>query len=188
MADDRDSGERTGRWSGLSVAAQIAAILGVPIGLATIVLAWLALKPDPNNGPAGNGSPPPPSVTPAEDLEASWAREQGRLCVRLNQEAAANQSGASADLAAQLPTLRAASATVGRFVADSTALDVPDSLRPDVQTMLGHWSEGMAYMTGMLRSAEQGDTISFDQRLEQFNGAMEQGMGIARRLGASPCS
>jgi hypothetical protein len=183
------------------VAAQIATIAGVPIAVIGIVLAAMALESK-DNVSESNGrqasetgsltakpSPnPEPSPAPSERPEFAWERDQGRLCQEMNRQAAANRAAPSAVLSEQLPTLRAASAIIGEFVAKSAELEAPESHRDQVQIMLGHWSEAEVFMTGMIRSAEQGDVSSFNQRFDQFNESMEKGMQVARDLGALQCT
>jgi hypothetical protein len=182
------------------VAAQIATIAGVPIAVIGIVLAAMALESKDNASGSNGGRPseagsltakpspnPKPSPAPSE-LESAWERDQGRLCQEMNRQAAANPSAPSAVLSEQLPTLRAASAIIGEFVAESADLEAPESHRGQVQIMLGHWSEAEVFMTGMIRSAEQGDVSSFNQRFDEFNESMETGMQVARDLGALQCT
>jgi hypothetical protein len=196
---------RPGRWSRLGVAAQIATVIGVPIGIIGVVLAAMTLSskdsapdggqltPVASTSMDGQNSPrpspsPSPSPAPTEGQASVWLREQGRLCRRLAREAEANAPAALGDLTEQLPTLRAASTIVGDFITDSAALDSPESVRGQVQTMLGHWSDAAVYMTGMIRSAEQGDASTFNERLEGFNSSMETGMRAARELGVTQCT
>jgi hypothetical protein len=183
------------------VAAQIATIAGVPLAVIGIVIGAMVLESKDNASESNGGQPsqtgsltakrspnPKPSPAPTESPESAWARDQGRLCQEMNRQAAANPSAPSADLGEQLPTLRAASAIIEEFVAESAALRAPESYRDQVQIMLGHWSDAAVFMTGMIRSAEQGDASSFNQRFDQFNESMEQGMQVARDLGALQCT
>jgi hypothetical protein len=183
------------------VAAQIATIVGLPIAVIGIVLAAMALesKDDASESNGGQRSEtgsltakpspnPKSSPAPPDRSESAWERDQGRLCLEMNRQAAANPSAPSPVLSEQLPTLHAASAIIGEFVAESADLEAPESHRDQVQIMLGHWSEADVFLTGMIRSAEQGDVASFNQRFDQFNESMEMGMQVARDLGALQCT
>jgi hypothetical protein len=170
------------------VAAQIATIVGVPIALIGIALAALALdSKDSGSDGSTSGQTTAESRTVPERTESAWELDQGRLCQEMNRQAAANPSPASPDLSAQLPTLRAASAIIEDFVAKSADLEIPASYQDRAQVMLAHWSDATTYMTGMVRSAEQADVSTFNQRIDEFNDAMEQGFGVARELGAVQC-
>jgi hypothetical protein len=190
-----DSDDRSSHWSRLGVAAQIATIVGVPIAVIGIVLAAMALDSKENVSGNGAGQPSEPGAPPAKSSpnrtpspESVWEAKQGRLCQEMNRQAAANATSPSSDLSQQLPTLRAASAIIGEFVTASANLEAPESYSDQVQVMLGHWSEANVFMTGMIRSAEQGDVSSFNQRIDQFNESMEQGLRVARELGALQCT
>jgi hypothetical protein len=188
-------GDRGSRWSRLGVAAQIATIAGVPIAVAGIVLAAMALESKDNGSESNSGQPSQsgsltaqPSRNPGPSQASVWERDQGRLCQEMNRQAAANPASPSPDLSAQLPTLRAASGIIGEFVVASSNLEAPESDHDQVQVMLGHWSEAAALMTGMVRSAEQGNAATFNQRFDEFNESMELGMQVARDLGAVQCT
>jgi hypothetical protein len=182
------SGDREGRWSRLGVVAQIATILGVPIAVIGIVLAAMALETKTSSSENNTtGSSTTRHLTAPEPTESDWETNQGRLCQEMNRQAAANPSPASPDLSDQLPTLRAASTIIEEFVAKSADLHIPDSYHDQVRVMLEHWSDAAVFMTGMVRSAEQSDVASFNQRYDQFNDTMEQGLGVARDLGAVQC-
>ena len=131
---------------------------------------------------------PEPTAAPTVSAEAKWIRAQGRLCLRLNEEAAANAAGPSNDVTEQLAKLRSGSTIVRAFVADSAELDAPESFRDQVQVMLGHWGEGAVHMTSMIRAAEDGDGAKFDAQRIQFDNKMESGLRVARELGATVCS
>lgn len=176
------------------MAAEIAAIVAVPVAVILAIAVQSNDDASDSKGTRPNGSTvrpspkPKPSPTPTETLESAWARDQGRLCHEMNRRAAANRASRSADVTEQLPTTRATSRIVARFVADSAGVGAPESYRDRLEIMLGHWSDASAFLIGMIRSAERGDAMGFNQRLKQFDEKMEAGMRIARDLGARLCT